>query len=41
MEALNTLLGDVSELINKTVYFGRTDITTQALKEELQNRIQK
>ncbi len=41
MEALKTLLNDVSELINKTVFFGRTSVTTQALKEELQIRVQK
>jgi len=41
MEALDTLLSDVSELLKKTVFFGKTDVSTQALKEELRERIQK
>ena len=41
MEALDTLLSDVSEILSKTVFFGSMDVTTKALKEQLRNRINK
>ncbi len=39
MEGINTLLNDVSELIKKSAYFGKKDVITQALQDEIIIRI--